>query len=63
MDIRTAAVGVVTSKEKTYNIGFNGNDETQFDVNDIEELELCWKEFCREMDLPEDIVEYVERVS
>lgn len=38
MTIREASKGVVTSGRETYNIGFNDGDETQFDVQNLEEL-------------------------
>lgn len=31
-------------------------DETQFDVSDIEELKECWAAFCKEEHVPEDCV-------
>ena len=50
-----------------YNVGFLNiksdmdlPDETQFDVNNFEELEGCWNLFRKENDLPEDCVEYVK---
>ena len=48
MTIREAGKGVVTSGRGTYNIGFNDGDETQFDVQNLEELQECWSEFCKE---------------
>lgn len=39
MTIREASKGVVTSGRGTYNIGFNDGDETQFDVQNLEELQ------------------------
>lgn len=48
MTIREASKGVVTSGRETYNIGFNDGDETQFDVQNLEELQECWSEFCKE---------------
>lgn len=47
----------------TYNIGFigiDGESETQFDVNNLSELEELWEDFCHENGLPLDCVEYVE---
>ena len=51
----------------TYNIGFIDKDsssdlpdETQFDVNNFDELQECWDSFRKENNLPEDCVEYVE---
>ena len=46
MTIREASKGVVTSGRGTYNIGFNDGDETQFNVQNLEELQECWSEFC-----------------
>ena len=50
-----------------YNVGFLNiksdmdlPDETQFDVNNFDELKECWDLFRKENGLPEDCVEYVE---
>lgn len=45
MTIEAASKGVVASGRGTYNIGFNDGDETQFDVQNLEELQECWSEF------------------
>lgn len=63
MTIREASKGVVTSGRETYNIGFNDGDETQFDVQNLEELQECWLEFCKEEKVDPGCVDYVERVS
>lgn len=42
MTLREASKGVVKSGGGTYNIGFNDGDETQFDVQNLEELRECW---------------------
>ena len=63
MTIREASKGVVTSGRETYNIGFNDGDETQFDVQNLEELQECWSEFCKEEKVDPGCVGYVERVS
>lgn len=39
MTLREASKGVVKSGGGTYNIGFNDGDETQFDVQNLEELQ------------------------
>ena len=44
----------------TYNIGFNDGDETQFDVETLEELQECWSGFCKENGIDESSVDYVE---
>ena len=38
-------------------------DETQFDVQNLEELRECWSEFCKEEKVNPGCVDYVERVS
>ena len=38
MTLREASKGVVKSGGGTYNIGFNGGDETQFDAQNLKEL-------------------------
>ena len=63
MTIREASKGVVTSGRGIYNIGFNDGDETQFDVQNLEELRECWSEFCKEEKVNPGYVDYVERVS
>ena len=63
MTLEEASKGVVTSGGGTYNIGFNGGDETQFDVQNHEELQECWSEFCKEEQVDPGCVDYVERVS
>lgn len=47
----------------TYNIGFNDGDETQFDVENREELLECWIEFCSENCFQTNSIDYVERVA
>ena len=63
MTLEEASKGVVTSGGGTYNIGFNGGDETQFDVQNLEELQECWSEFWKEDQVDPGCVDYVERVS
>lgn len=48
MTLGTAAAGVVSPGMGTYNIGFNSDDETQFDAYDIAELLDLWIDFCVE---------------
>lgn len=61
MTLGTAAAGVVHAGGGTYNIGFNGDDETQFDAYDLAELLDCWVDFCAENNFRTDSVDYVER--
>lgn len=61
MTLGKAAAGIVEGKG-TYNIGFNGNDETQFDVNNLMELLERWIDFCAENDFQTNSVDYVERI-
>ena len=63
MTLREASKGVVKSGGGTYNIGFNDGDETQFDVQNLEELRECWSEFCKEEKVNTGCVDYVEMVS
>ena len=44
-----------------YNIGFNGDDETQFTAFNMAELEQLWREFCKENSFAKNSVDYVER--
>lgn len=62
MTLGTAAVGIVKPENGTYNIGFNGCDETQFDAYDIAELLDLWIAFCAENNYQTNSVDYVERV-
>ena len=48
MTLAKAAAGVVQAGGGTYNIGFNDDDETQFDAYDLPELLECWIAFCAE---------------
>ena len=59
MTLREASKEVVKSGGGTYNIGFNGGDETQFDAQNFKEL----KEFCKDEKISPGCVDYVERVS
>lgn len=59
MTLREASKGVVKSGGGTYNIGFNGGDETQFDAQNLKELQ----EFCKDEKICPGCVDYVERVS
>ena len=63
MTLREASKGVVKSGGGTYNIGFNGGDETQFDAQNLKELQECWSEFCKDEKISPGGVDYVERVS
>ena len=62
MTLGTAAAGVVTTGGGTYNIGFNGDDETQFDAYDLVELLDLWIDFCAENGFDTSSVDYVEKV-
>ena len=42
----------------TYNLGFNGNDETQFDADNAEDLRELWVEFCKENGLDPECIDY-----
>lgn len=63
MTLREASKGVVKSGGGTYNIGFNGGDETQFDAQNLKELQECWSEFCKDEKISPGCVDYVKRVS
>lgn len=52
MTLDKAAVGVVTSGGGVYNIGFNDGDETQFDAQNLKDLQECWKGFCKDEKIP-----------
>lgn len=45
----------------TYNIGFNQGDETQFDVENFDELQECWLGFCKDERILPDCVDYVDK--
>lgn len=63
MTLGIAAAGIVHAGGGTYNIGFNGNDETQFSAYDLAELLDLWIEFCEENLFQTNSVDYVERVE
>lgn len=50
------------SKVATYNIGFNGNDETQFCASNMKDLKDLWMHFCEENGFVCTNVDYVEMV-
>lgn len=62
MTLGKAAAGVVLSGGGTYNIGFNGGDETQFAADNLHELLEYWIDFCAENDFQTNSVDYVERI-
>lgn len=62
MTLGKAAAGVVRAGGGTYNIGFNGDDETQFSAYNLQDLLECWIEFCAENGFQTNSVDYVERV-
>lgn len=45
-----------------YNIGFNDGDKTQFDTENLADLEELWCSFCKEEGCQMDIVDYVRTV-
>jgi hypothetical protein len=45
----------------TYNIGFDGYEETQFDTTGIDDLEELWRGFCKDEGIQENSVDYIER--
>lgn len=62
MTILEAAKDILFVTGGQYNVGFNGDDETQFDVDNISELEECWIGFCKENGFDPNSVDYVECV-
>ena len=64
MNIREAAQEY---GDGTYDIGFINsdgmNDETEFFVDDLEDLVALFDEFCRENGFTEDSVTHIERVG
>lgn len=63
MTLRKAAKGVFLKQSSgvvSYNIGFNGGDETQFDVKNLSELEKCWEDFCKDEGCALNSVDYVK---
>lgn len=62
MTLGKAAVGIVQAGGGTYNIGFNGDDETQLSAYNLQDLLECWIEFCAENGFQTNSVNYVERV-
>ena len=61
MTLQKAAVGIVTTGGGTYNIGFNGDDTTQFTAYDLKELVELWRDFCKDEGFRQNSVDYVER--
>lgn len=62
MTLGKAAASIVHAGGGVYNIGFNGDDETQFSAYDIAELLELWVTFCAENGFQTNSVDYVERV-
>lgn len=56
-----AGEGAAIQGMAVYNIGFNGNDETQLEASGMKDLEMAWKGFCVENGIREDAVDYIER--
>ena len=67
MNIREAAQEYGDISRGIYNIGFINsdgmNDETEFFVDDLEDLVALFGEFCRENGFTEDSVTYIGRVG
>lgn len=65
MTIEQAGKEVVTAGGGTYRIGFINSDgvedETEFDVFNMEELKMLYRDFCRENGFRQNTVLYVER--
>lgn len=47
----------------TYNIGFGGDDETQFDIENVVELKELWIDFCKENGFSVLSIDYIEKVE
>lgn len=67
MNIREAAQEYGDISRGTYDIGFINsdgvNDETEFFVDDLEDLVALFDEFCRENGFTEDSVTHIEKVG
>ena len=67
MNIREAAQEYGNISRGTYDIGFINsdgmNDETEFFVDDLEDLVALFDEFCRENGFTEDSVTHIEKVG
>lgn len=67
MNIREAAQEYGDISRGTYDIGFINsdgmNDETEFFVDDLEDLVSLFGEFCRENGFTEDSITHIERVG
>lgn len=64
--LQEAAEGIIVDSQtvyRTYNIGFNDGDETQFDALAFSDLEECWNDFCDEHNANKNSVDYVECVG
>ncbi len=62
MTLGKAAREIVFVGRGTYNIGFNGCDETQLDACDLSELLELWIGFCAENGFHTNSVDYVEKI-
>lgn len=62
MTLSKAATGIVRAGGGIYNIGFNGDDETQFSAYNLKELVELWRGFCEENSIKKNSVDYVERI-
>ena len=67
MNIREAAQEYGDILRGTYDIGFINsdgmNDETEFFVDDLEDLERTYEEFCEDNGFSKDTVKYIESVE
>lgn len=59
MTLEEAAVCLPPGR-RVYNIGFLGNDETQFTAYGMRDLKECWEGFCADEGISVDCVDYVE---
>lgn len=66
MRITQVSKDIVTDGAHTYLVGFINNehneDETEFDVSDLQELIEVWNDFCKENGVMLDAVTYIEHV-
>lgn len=44
-------------------VGFNENDETEFEATSLKELDTLWKDFCKENDLEPFCIDYYEPIE
>ncbi len=63
MRLSEAAAGIVDPGYGVYNIGFGGSDETQLEAEGLQDLQEVWDGFRKENCIPEDVVDYLDRVE